>query len=520
MKSDVGRLPIGRRLPACPPKNWRKRREGGFALLLVFLMAAIIGIMLFMELPRVAFDSQRQKEQLLIERGEQYQIAIRRYMQRGIKNGMSQGPPPTWPTKIEDLENTNGRRFLRKRYIDPMTGKDEWRLIHINNGVLTDSVNTKNNQQTNQQWGNGPQGITEFAGLGQTPASSSAQGLNAVNRRRASDSNPVGGDTSGTAPADATGVPPNQTAGAPVQGPQPGLPGFLPGGTAVNGPVSPLPGGVQPGSSGQPPAGASNNPGGFSGSGGMSGASSSFGGSTPTNPATPSRGLPEGFPGAPANSAYGGSPYPVLGQPGQAGVPPAAPPQSVSQLLNNMLTQPRPGGMPVANSGGFGTSFTTPPGVTAGSPIGAPVAVPTSGMGTTMGGGLAGVASTLDADSIMVCGDHTNYHEWEFIFDPSKWKAPANPNTQLGGKPAGSSSNNTAGSLNTGSNSGPGQVSTGGSAGAGPGPVTAPSGGPNLVGGPPPPGNPPGAPGQGMAGMNNQGNFGNVCGMEARPGAR
>src|SRR5208283_2421999 len=110
----------------------RREREGGFALLLVFVMAAVIAITLYMELPRIAFDTQRQKEQLLMERGQQYQIAIRRYMQRGLKQGVNVVVGPAWPAKIEDLEDTNGRRFLRKRYIDPMTGKDEWRLVHIN----------------------------------------------------------------------------------------------------------------------------------------------------------------------------------------------------------------------------------------------------------------------------------------------------------------------------------------------------------------------------------------------------
>ena len=45
-------------------------------MLLVFLMAAIVAIMLYMEIPRVSFESQRNKEALLIERGEQYKRAI------------------------------------------------------------------------------------------------------------------------------------------------------------------------------------------------------------------------------------------------------------------------------------------------------------------------------------------------------------------------------------------------------------------------------------------------------------
>ncbi|PYT10265.1 MAG: hypothetical protein DMG59_29180, partial [Acidobacteria bacterium] len=40
----------------------------------------------------------------------------------------------------EDLENTNDKRFLRRRYIDPMTGKDEWRIVHTNGMFLTDSL--------------------------------------------------------------------------------------------------------------------------------------------------------------------------------------------------------------------------------------------------------------------------------------------------------------------------------------------------------------------------------------------
>ena len=114
----------------------RRRNESGFAMLLVLLMAAAIAIMLYLEIPRVAFESQRQKEQLLIERGEQYKRAIQLFVKTANR----------WPAKIEDLENFNRRRFLRHRYIDPLTGKDEWRLIHIQNGVLTDSALNKQKQ--------------------------------------------------------------------------------------------------------------------------------------------------------------------------------------------------------------------------------------------------------------------------------------------------------------------------------------------------------------------------------------
>ncbi|PYT34878.1 MAG: hypothetical protein DMG58_03720 [Acidobacteria bacterium] len=111
-----------------------KTGEEGFVLLLIFAMAAAVAIMLYMELPRVSFEAQRNREQLLIERGEQYKRAIQLYF-RKFK---------TYPASIEQLENTNNVRFLRRRYADPLTGKNEWRLIHIGpGGVFTDSITRK-----------------------------------------------------------------------------------------------------------------------------------------------------------------------------------------------------------------------------------------------------------------------------------------------------------------------------------------------------------------------------------------
>src|SRR6266487_409140 len=112
-----------------------KPRERGFALLLVFLLAASIAISLYMELPRVAFESQRTREELTVERANQYKRAIQLFVRANKR----------YPSKIEDLESFNDKRYLRHRFIDPMTGKDDWRFVHVGpNGMLTDSQVKKN----------------------------------------------------------------------------------------------------------------------------------------------------------------------------------------------------------------------------------------------------------------------------------------------------------------------------------------------------------------------------------------
>lgn len=143
----------------------RRKGEQGFALLLVFVLAAAIALMLYKQAPRVAFESERDKEQLLIDRGGQYQRAIQVYYATFKR----------YPARIEDLENTNDKRFLRRRYVDPFTGKDEWRIIHTNGLFLTDSKVQKppaaaNANGTGQTAGNGtspaPGGIGGIGGIG------------------------------------------------------------------------------------------------------------------------------------------------------------------------------------------------------------------------------------------------------------------------------------------------------------------------------------------------------------------
>src|ERR1039457_6778593 len=68
-------------LLACHPRS-RRKNQRGFALLLVFLLASLVAIMLYMELPRAAMQAQRDKEETLIDHGEQYKRAIQLFVNK------------------------------------------------------------------------------------------------------------------------------------------------------------------------------------------------------------------------------------------------------------------------------------------------------------------------------------------------------------------------------------------------------------------------------------------------------
>src|SRR5437763_9052660 len=96
------------------------RNEQGYILLSIMLLMTLMLIALSIEVPRIAQQIKRGKEEELIHRGEQYKIAIKRFLR---KNGR-------YPASLEQLESSNVR-FLRKRYKDPMTGKDDWKILHV-----------------------------------------------------------------------------------------------------------------------------------------------------------------------------------------------------------------------------------------------------------------------------------------------------------------------------------------------------------------------------------------------------
>jgi hypothetical protein len=466
------------RVNALPPT--RRRKDSGFALLLVFLMASMIAISLYMEIPRVAFQAERQKEQLLIEHGEQYKRAIGLFL-RTNKN-------TRWPASIEELESYNNHRSLRKRYIDPMTGKDEWRLIHIQNGVLQDSVTNKKTNNANQQAGLSNDGfITELQGLGQQATDS--QATNPALRRRASDGGPaeMGPD------------------GQPLPNAATGSTGTYPG-------VPPPPGSVPPGVALPGVPGSQGAPNGQFGIPGMlgiptvpgAGQTSSYGGigsgNSPTSsglgtqPAVP--GAPPGFsPGLSGAFAPGASGAQSNGQPGVQINPSAQ--AAAAGLLQNLLTQPRPGGLAGITTAGAS--------------------------GAIMGGGIAGVASKAEGEAIMVYGDRTDFSEWEFIYDPMKFHVPANPNTGSGG--GGVPASQLASNAGTSSPGTPIGTGPGGTQAAGQGAVGGGSAGSAGFGQSSSPSSQTGAPGStGAAGSTppagGSSAFGQAGGPDIRPGKK
>ncbi len=103
--------------------------EGEEGFMLVGLIVAIFLILLALSVaaPKVSQALKREREVEAVHRGNQYVRAIRLYYR---KFGH-------YPGSVEQLEKTNNIRFLRQQYEDPMTGKPDWKIIHVGEAKTT-----------------------------------------------------------------------------------------------------------------------------------------------------------------------------------------------------------------------------------------------------------------------------------------------------------------------------------------------------------------------------------------------
>jgi hypothetical protein len=426
----------------------KKNPEAGFALLFVYAMAATVAIMLLKQLPSAAFEAQRDREQLLIDRGEQYTRGVQLYVRKFNR----------YPPDFDALDNTQNQRFLRHRYEDPLTGKEEWRIIHVGpGGVFTDSLVYNKPKDPNAPVTEKQTFITEIPTM--VDPNAATAGVNVATRR---------GTGNGTYnPND----PNSPLPGTPVQ--------VLPGQQNFPGQTQPL-----PGQSGQL-----------------------------TDPNQSQQALPGGLPPG-VQFPPGTQPPPGFQIPGQAG---AAPNTGAANLINQLLTTPRPGGLgglpgvngpqpsngqpsvdafgrPVTQTGTQGGLIAPQPGQTATS------LQPAAGQ--TIGGGIAGVASKVDQEGIKIYRDRKVYKEWEFVYDitkdvsraggvvPPGAGSVANPNGAA--NPAGTASTLGAGSTSATTSATTGTVGTIGTVGTTGGAPSGNMGLPPLI--PVTPGLPPNVP--------------------------
>lgn len=100
------------------------------ALALALIMLALLTVM-----PEISQQVRRDREEELMHRGTAYMRAVQHYYRKFNR----------YPSRVEDLENTNNMRFLRRRYTDPInrdpkTGKERdfkflrQQDISLNNG--------------------------------------------------------------------------------------------------------------------------------------------------------------------------------------------------------------------------------------------------------------------------------------------------------------------------------------------------------------------------------------------------
>ncbi len=105
------------------------RGDGEQGYMLVGLIVAIFLILLVLgtAAPKVARDLRREREVEAEHRANQYVRAIQLYYR---KFGH-------YPGNMDQLEKSNNIRFLRQQYVDPMTGKADWRMIKVGENKTT-----------------------------------------------------------------------------------------------------------------------------------------------------------------------------------------------------------------------------------------------------------------------------------------------------------------------------------------------------------------------------------------------
>lgn len=107
-----------------------RRLQSGYTYLTLLFALAFMGAGLAAASSLWHTAQMREKERELLYVGEQYRKAIELYYAQGKQY------PRELTQLLRDQRAPNVRRYLRKLYRDPMTGKNEWGLIKTPDGGI------------------------------------------------------------------------------------------------------------------------------------------------------------------------------------------------------------------------------------------------------------------------------------------------------------------------------------------------------------------------------------------------
>jgi type II secretory pathway pseudopilin PulG len=145
-------------VPRVPRAAGKRLDDDGFVMVVLLVSMAVTAVWMAAALPAWRQQAQREKEAELVFRGEAIARAVYLYRQ---ENGQ------TLPPNIDTLV---AQRFLRKKYVDPITGKDflpvagamaapggsfgaqQGGIIGVRSTSNDPSIRVYNNQQTYSQF--------------------------------------------------------------------------------------------------------------------------------------------------------------------------------------------------------------------------------------------------------------------------------------------------------------------------------------------------------------------------------
>ena len=113
------------------------RRLRGFTYLGLLFAIAIAGVTLGLVGQVWSTYDRRAKELQLLFIGAQFADALANYYYDGAPPGAPQQMPASLQELLRDKRYPDTRRYLRKIYLDPLTGNADWGIVRDTGGEIT-----------------------------------------------------------------------------------------------------------------------------------------------------------------------------------------------------------------------------------------------------------------------------------------------------------------------------------------------------------------------------------------------